>query len=167
MESSADAAATNGRGEESCRDSGDAVADTATNLREEPCREEEGQVYEEEEEDYNFQHRNNDGMGDGVALLVMLYLLLISTLSVGAIAIGFFVVVRYGFIVLVAACTAVFAMIIVGATLMSVVTRDASLSKARTRIKRYVVSLHLYEFYSRFRIFTSRMQCLSPDGISQ
>ena len=171
MESSADAAATNGRGEESCRDSGDAVADTTTNLREEqPCRDdEEGKVYEEEEEDYHFQHRNNDGMGDGVALLVMLYLLLISTLSAGAIVIGFFVVVKYGFIVLVAACAAVFAMIIVAATLMSVVTRDASLSKARTQIKRYVAVVHGFSYSSLCNIyfFTSYTCNIIIVGISQ
>ncbi len=92
-------------------------------------------VHEEEDET---KQTNEDDMGDAAALLVMLYLLFISTLLVGAIVLGFVVVFQYGFVVLIAVCVAVFGMLIVAATVTSVITRDAKLRKARGKIKRCV-----------------------------
>ena len=65
----------------------------------------------------------------------MLYLLLISSLLVIAIIIGIFVVAQYGVVVLAAVCVAGFGMFVVAATVTSVITRDAKLSKARSKIK--------------------------------
>lgn len=81
-------------------------------------------------------------MEDHAALFVMLYLLFIFGLIVIAILIGLFVVIQYGFVVLVAVCAAVFGMLIVAVTLMSVITRDAKLSQARGKIKRYVNDMY-------------------------
>jgi len=72
---------------------------------------------------------------DAAALFVMLYLLLISSLLVIAIIIGIFVVAQYGVVVLAAVCVAGFGMFVVAATVTSVITRDAKLSKARSKIK--------------------------------
>jgi len=72
---------------------------------------------------------------DAAALFVMLYLLLISSLLVIAIIIGIFVVAQYGVVVLVAVCVAGLGMFVVAATVTSVITRDAKLSKARSKIK--------------------------------
>jgi hypothetical protein len=72
---------------------------------------------------------------DAAALLVMLYLLLISSLLVIAIIVGIFVVAQYGVVVLVAVCVAGFGMFVVAATVTSVITKDAKLSKARSKIK--------------------------------
>lgn len=77
-----------------------------------------------------------DGAVDAAALAVMLYLLFISSLLVGAIVLGLLVVVRYGLVVLVAVCAAAFGMLVVAATVMSVITRDAKLNRARSKIKR-------------------------------
>ena len=76
----------------------------------------------------------SDNMGDAAALFVWLYLLLISTISIGAIAIGCFVVVQYGFVVLVATLTAIIALAVVGATMMSAITGDTKLTKARSTV---------------------------------
>ena len=65
----------------------------------------------------------------------MLYLLLVSSLLVIAIIIGVFVVAQYGIVVFVAVCVAGFGMFVVAATVTSVITRDAKLSKARSKIK--------------------------------
>ena len=111
-------------------------------------------MYKEEDEGINQQinnHNNEDDVcyddtrqyinidsgkcDDAAALLVMLYLLLISSLLVIAIIIGIFVVAKYGIVVLVAVCVAGFGMFIVAATVTSVITRDAKLSKARSKIK--------------------------------
>ena len=94
--------------------------------------------YHAHEEETHTKQTNDDGMGDAAALLVMLYLLFVSTLLVGALVIGFFLVIQYGFVVLVAVCTAVFGLLIVGATVTSMITRDAKLRKARGKIKRCV-----------------------------
>lgn len=85
------------------------------------------------------ERRSADGDEDdaAAAMLVTLYLLLISVLIVGAVVLGLFVVVRYGFVILIAACSAVGALAVVGATLYSVTTRDAKLARARSRIKGY------------------------------
>ena len=72
---------------------------------------------------------------DASALFVMLYLLLVSSLLVIAIIIGVFVVAQYGIVVFVAVCVAGFGMFVVAATVTSVITRDAKLSKARSKIK--------------------------------
>jgi len=111
-------------------------------------------MYKEENEDVNQQinnHNNEDNLfdddtrqyinidsgkcDDAAALLVMLYLLLISSLLVIAIIIGIFVVAQYGVVVLAAVCVAGFGMFVVAATVTSVITRDAKLSKARSKIK--------------------------------
>lgn len=76
----------------------------------------------------------SDGMSDAAALFVWLYLLLISALLLGAVIIGCFVVVKYGFVVLIAVITAASALAVVAATLMSVITGDAKLTKARTTV---------------------------------
>ena len=72
---------------------------------------------------------------DAAALFVVLYLLLISSLLVIAIIIGVFVVAQYGVVVLVAVCVAGFGMFVVAATVTSLITRDAKLSKARSKVK--------------------------------
>jgi hypothetical protein len=88
------------------------------------------------DQDINDRDGNNqsDGMGDAAAVFVWLYLLLILTILTGAIVIGCFVVVRYGFVILVAFVTAATALAVVAATLMSVITRDAKLTKARSTV---------------------------------
>jgi hypothetical protein len=81
------------------------------------------------------------GMDDAAALMVMLYLGIISTLLVLTIIIGSFVVIKYGFVVLVACVCVVGALVIVGATLMSVITGDKKLTKARTTISDWHISV--------------------------
>eukprot|EP00581_Thalassiosira_minuscula_P017964 CAMPEP_0183730778 /NCGR_PEP_ID=MMETSP0737-20130205/33661_1 /TAXON_ID=385413 /ORGANISM="Thalassiosira miniscula, Strain CCMP1093" /LENGTH=262 /DNA_ID=CAMNT_0025963359 /DNA_START=197 /DNA_END=985 /DNA_ORIENTATION=+ len=83
---------------------------------------------------------NADGMGDAAALLVMIYLLFIAALIGGAIFLGLFVVVQYGFVIFIAVSSALFGMTIVGATVMSVITRDAKLRRARSKIKSWHVT---------------------------
>jgi ABC-type multidrug transport system fused ATPase/permease subunit len=75
-----------------------------------------------------------DQIGDAAAIFVWLYLLFISTLLVGALILGTFVVLKFGFVIFVAVLLAVFALAVVGATLMSVITGDAKLTKARSTV---------------------------------
>lgn len=86
-----------------------------------------------EEEDVE-RTNNDDGMSDKAAILVLFYLLFIFALLIGAIVIGFFVIDQYGFVVLVAVCAGSLGMFVVAATLASVITRDAKLRKARSKI---------------------------------
>ena len=97
------------------------------------CIEEEG--VQQQQQQINYDNCNDDA----AALLVMLYLLFISTLLVGAIVMGVFVVVQYGLVVLIAVCTAAGGLLVVGATVYSVITHDAKLNKARSKIKRWHV----------------------------
>mmetsp|Transcript_6005 Transcript_6005/g.10722 ORF Transcript_6005/g.10722 Transcript_6005/m.10722 type:complete len:244 (+) Transcript_6005:117-848(+) len=119
--------------------------------------------------------QTNDGMGDTAALLVMLYLLFISTLLVGAVAMGFLVVVKYGVVVLVAVSVVVFAMSIVAATLTSVITRDTKLRKARSKIKSWHVACkdeilkEIENFRDDFAAYTSDTLLLTygNDGVDK
>jgi hypothetical protein len=79
-------------------------------------------------------NNESDNMGDAAALFVWMYLLLVSALLIGAVIIGCFVVVNYGFVVLIAVITAASALAVVAATLMSVITGDAKLTKARSTV---------------------------------
>ena len=97
------------------------------------CIEEEGA--QQQQQQINYGNCNDDA----AALLVMLYLLFISTLLVGAIVMGVFVVVQYGLVVLIAVCTAAGGLLVVGATVYRVITHDAKLNKARSKIKRWHV----------------------------
>ena len=99
------------------------------------CTEEEGA--QQQQQQINYGNCNDDA----AALLVMLYLLFISTLLVGAIVMGVFVVVQYGLVVLIAVCTAAGGLVVVGATVYSVITHDAKLNKARSKIKRWHVKV--------------------------
>ncbi|KAL7534948.1 hypothetical protein ACHAXR_006166 [Thalassiosira sp. AJA248-18] len=124
----------------------------------------------EEEDDAAAVQQSNDPMGDdGAALLVMFYLLFIFALLVIAIVIGLFVVVQYGIVVLVAVSVAVFAMVIVGATLMSVITRDAKLRRARSKIKSWHVTCkdeilkEIENFREDFAAYTSGTLLLTYD----
>ena len=75
-----------------------------------------------------------DSAEDAAAVLVWLYLLFVSALLIGAVVIGCFVVVQYGFIIMVALVVAAGALAVVAATLMSVMTGDAKLSDARSKV---------------------------------
>ena len=76
---------------------------------------------------------------DSAALIVMLYLLLISVLSVGGIVLGSLVVVQYGLVVLLLSLLAMSGMLVVFATVYTVITQDAKLSRARKKIKKWHV----------------------------
>mmetsp|Transcript_12727 Transcript_12727/g.31068 ORF Transcript_12727/g.31068 Transcript_12727/m.31068 type:complete len:282 (+) Transcript_12727:340-1185(+) len=88
----------------------------------------------------NEQDEAKDGCTDVAAILVLIYLIFISTLLVGAIVMGFAVVIQFGLVVFVAVCAVVLAMVMVGATVMSIITRDAKLRKARSKIKSWHVA---------------------------
>lgn len=76
---------------------------------------------------------------DSAALIVMLYLLLISFLSVGSIVLGSVIIVQYGFVVLLLLLLAISGMLLVVATVYTVITQDAKLSNARKKIKKWHV----------------------------
>ena len=76
---------------------------------------------------------------DSAALIVMLYLLLISVLSVGGVILGCLVIVHYGFVVLLLSLLAMSGMLVVFATVYTVITQDAKLSRARKKIKKWHV----------------------------
>lgn len=65
------------------------------------------------------------------ALLVALHLCFVSALLMGALVTVCFVVVQYGLVVLVAVCLALFALLIVAATVAGVVAQDEKLVRAR------------------------------------
>ncbi|KAL7461634.1 hypothetical protein ACHAXS_002051 [Conticribra weissflogii] len=80
-------------------------------------------------------------MADAAALMVILYLLFLSLLIVGGIVLGFVVIVQYGLVVLIAVIGAIVALGVVAAVLTSVITRDAKLSKARSKVKAWHVQV--------------------------
>ncbi len=82
-----------------------------------------------------------DDMADAAALMVILYLLFLSLLIVGGIVLGFVVIVQYGLVVLIAVIGAIVALGVVAAVLTSVITRDAKLSKARSKVKAWHVQV--------------------------
>jgi hypothetical protein len=104
------------------------------------------QQHDEQQQKQQQQHlqTNNDVQGDtennAAAFLVMLYLLLISALLIIALIIGTYVVVQYGLVVFVAACTAVFALGIVATVVAGVITNDVKLTNAQSRIKRWHIT---------------------------
>lgn len=79
--------------------------------------------------------QDTDRMTDAAALLVFFYLFFISMLSTCSMIIVFFVIAKYGFVVLIAVIAVIGGVAVVGATLASVITRDAKLTKARSKIK--------------------------------
>lgn len=75
-----------------------------------------------------------DRFGDAAAIVVWLYLLLVSSLLVGAVAIGSLVIIKYGFVIFVAVVAAAGASAIVAGTLFSVITGDTMLTNARSTV---------------------------------
>lgn len=76
----------------------------------------------------------SDDMEDAAAVFVWIYLLFVSALLIDAVVIGCFVVVQYGFVIMVALVVAAGALAVVAATLMNVITGDAKLSDARSKV---------------------------------
>ena len=78
-------------------------------------------------------------LDDGTAgLVVMFYLLFISTVFIGTILGAFFIVIQYGFVVFVAVVVAVFGLCIVAAVVTSAVAQEKTLMEAKTKINRCV-----------------------------
>jgi hypothetical protein len=102
------------------------------------------QLQQQQQQHQQYLQTNNDVQGDTgnntAAFLVMLYLLLISALLIIALIIGTYVVVQYGFVVFVAACTAVFALGIVAIVVAGVITNDVKLTNAQSRIKQWHIT---------------------------
>ena len=75
---------------------------------------------------------------DTAGLMVMLYLLFISTLFISTLIGGLFIVIQYGFVVLVAVVVVVFCMFVVAAVVMNAVAQEKTLMRAKTKINRCV-----------------------------
>jgi hypothetical protein len=102
-----------------------------------------GEQQQKQQQQQYLQTNNDleeDTENNTAALFVMLYLLLISALLIIAIIIGAYVVVQYGLIVFVAACTAVFALSIVAIVVAGVITNDVKLTTAQSRIKQWHIT---------------------------
>ena len=103
----------------------------------------EQQQQQQKQQQQHLQANNDleeDTENNTAALFVMLYLLLITALLIIAIIIGAYVVVQYGLIVFVAACTAVFALSIVAIVVAGVITNDVKLTTAQSRIKQWHIT---------------------------
>ena len=85
-----------------------------------------------------FAHQK-DRFGDAAAIVVWLYLLLVSSLLVGTVVIGSLVIVKYGFVIFLAVVAAAGASAIVAGTLFSVITGDTTLTNARSTVNAWHV----------------------------
>mmetsp|Transcript_4974 Transcript_4974/g.11034 ORF Transcript_4974/g.11034 Transcript_4974/m.11034 type:complete len:288 (-) Transcript_4974:217-1080(-) len=93
-------------------------------------------------DDQNSHSENEtDAMADAAALMVIFYLLFLSLSIVGGIVLGCIVIVRYGLVVLIAVVAAIMAFGIVAAVFTSVITSDAKLTKARSKVKAWHVQV--------------------------
>lgn len=81
---------------------------------------------------------------DTAGLMVMFYLLFISTSFIGTILGGFFIAIRYGFVVLTAVTVAIFGMFVVVVVLMNAVAQEKSLMRATKKIQRCVCLCLVY-----------------------
>jgi len=112
-------------------------------LHQQQHHKQQGEQQQKQQQQQHLQTNNDleeDTENNTAAMFVMLYLLLISALLIIAIIIGAYVVVQYGLIVFVAACTAVFALSIVAIVVAGVITNDVKLTTAQSRIKQWHIT---------------------------
>jgi hypothetical protein len=96
---------------------------------------------EEEEEGISYRLPDPDRIDDAAAISVMFYLLLIAFLLAIAILIGTLVVSQYGFVVLVFVVIAIAAMLLVFVVVMSVISGDRKLNRARSQIEKWSIGV--------------------------
>ena len=119
---------------------------------------------------FSYQIPDADRIEDAAALSVMIYLLLIAFLLAIAILIGTVVVSQYGFVVLVAVIIAVGAMLLVLLVVMSVISGDRKLTKARSQIHKWsmevkdVIMKEVADIKEDWNDFSSGMLLLTYEG---
>ena len=119
---------------------------------------------------FSYQIPDPDRIEDAAALSVMIYLLVIAFLLAIAILIGTVVVSQYGFVVLVAVTLAVGAMLLVLLVVMSVISGDRKLTKARSQIHKWsmevkdVIMKEVADIKEDWNDFSSGMLLLTYEG---
>jgi VIT1/CCC1 family predicted Fe2+/Mn2+ transporter len=119
---------------------------------------------------FSYHIPDADRIEDATALSVMIYLLVIAFLLAIAILIGTVVVSQYGFVVLVAVILAVGAMLLVLLVVISVISGDRKLTKARSQIHKWsmevkdVIMKEVADIKEDWNDFSSGMLLLTYEG---